>query len=614
MEQILMEYIVNATWQIPLLAAAAWVFIRLGRFGPQTQHCIWLAVLGLAVGLPFLGVRADLPQAALASCTSCNVKPIGLARGESTAPVFVDRNSDTGASRWLEEFTELRRPTLRLSESATEWLAGLYLATFLFGLFRIVSAWYEARRLVNDSCATELQPRWKTMFEDSGRRLGAKLPQLRKSGEVHSPVVVGVLNPVLLLPENFDDHFENEIQAALYHELAHVRRHDYLGNMICRIAALPIVWHPVTYAVQQRIRRTREMVCDQLAAREMQSRIGYAKCLLTMAQRTLGQRDLANSAQAMGLFGDNMLEERIMRLMKGKGTMTVRMKLARVASGATAMILATAMAASFHVTPTLAQTTGKAVTVPASPTPPAPPAPDTSVAPAAPVVPVTPAAPDEALVPVAPMAPVPAEAKPSRKNKKVVQPHPKKVKDESVIDVDEAHVLTAAQQARLREEMDAMNAQIAAATKHLDSPEFQRQMADLAKQQTELKNLDLAKIQREIDNETVKLNSPEFQRQMENFQKQLASDDIQRRMAEASTKLKAAEAQAQQQVNLKALDMSKIQQQIDAATAKINSREFQRQMENLQKQLAGGELQRRMEQAAKAMKDAESQMGQVQTK
>ena len=127
---------------------------------------------------------------------------------------------------------------------------------------------------------------------------------------------------------------------------------------------MPVAWHPLIYGVQQRIRRTREMVCDDIAAQAMQSEIGYAKCLLAMAGRTLRQHDFADAAQAIGLFGDNVLEERIMRLMQEKTTMTMQARLARIASGAIAMLLAILMAVSFHVTPTLAQTSGTTVTVP----------------------------------------------------------------------------------------------------------------------------------------------------------------------------------------------------------------------------------------------------------
>ena len=60
MEQILIDYLTNATWQIPLLAGGAWLFIRIGKFGPRTQHSVWLAVLALAVGLPLRGVRSGV--------------------------------------------------------------------------------------------------------------------------------------------------------------------------------------------------------------------------------------------------------------------------------------------------------------------------------------------------------------------------------------------------------------------------------------------------------------------------------------------------------------------------------------------------------------------------
>ena len=63
MEQNLVDYVTNATWQIPLLAGGAWLFIRIGKFGPRTQHSLWLVVLALAVGLPLRGVRADVPTA-----------------------------------------------------------------------------------------------------------------------------------------------------------------------------------------------------------------------------------------------------------------------------------------------------------------------------------------------------------------------------------------------------------------------------------------------------------------------------------------------------------------------------------------------------------------------
>jgi len=634
MEQILIDYLANATWQIPLLAGGAWLFIRIGKFGPRTQHCIWLTVLALAVGLPLRGVRTELPPGTQTTCTDCSIDASPIAGREVLPRAAIVTQFVVADPRLSKEFFTLPRPTLRLSPVATDWLVGIYFATLLFGFYRILASLRRARQLVVDADPTTLSPQWNAIFQDSGRRLNARLPQLRKSADVRSPVIVGVMHPVLLLPEDFDNHSRNEVQAALFHELAHVRRHDYLGNLLCQLVALPVAWHPLTCGVQQRIRRTREMICDDIAARAMQSEIGYAKCLLAMAGRTLRQHDLADAAQAMGLFGDNVLEERIMRLMQEKSAMKMQSKLARIAIGATAMIIAVAMTVSFHVTPTLAQTRGTAVTVPtpppsepdtsvapatpappapemsALPQPPAPPASDTMEAPAVPPSPNASATP---VAPIPPVAPAPAEAKSSPRKKKVVRHHPKKVNDKSfVIGGNGEHALTAEQQAQLQKDMTAMNAQIAEATRDLNSPEFRRQMAEIAKQRADLERLDFAHMQRQIDAATAKINNPEFKQQIENLQKQLENGAMQRSMEEARKQMKVAEQR--QEKAIQKLDLSKVQEQIDAATAKINSPEFKQQIENLQKQIESGTMQRSMEEASKQLKAAEDQMRQSQTK
>ena len=167
-------------------------------------------------------------------------------------------------------------------------------------------------------------------------------------------MVVGGRAPVLLLPEGFARHTENEIRAALCHELAHIQRRDYLVNVVCQVAALPLAWHPVVDWVQQRIHMTREMVCDAMAAQEMKSHLGYAKCLLALAHSMLGGRGMAAQAQFLGLFGNHTLEERVMRLMDTT-TMSVRAKTARVVSGAAMMIASGVIAGMFHLTPTMAQ-------------------------------------------------------------------------------------------------------------------------------------------------------------------------------------------------------------------------------------------------------------------
>jgi beta-lactamase regulating signal transducer with metallopeptidase domain len=351
MERALIEYVINALWQVPLLAGGAWLLLRMGRPSPLIQHYIWLTVLGLAVLLPvrgmgFAGVSATPQTGAVIEASHPEVLT-RLAQND-----LQQRSNQWAAFGPL--FAE-RTGNLHLSTRTAHWLLRLYVATIVIGLFRITRAWLAARTLVKNTQEICLVDRDRGVLEDYSRRLGIKPPQLRESTEVSSPMIVGARTPVLLLPEGFARHTENEIRAALCHELAHIQRQDYLLNVACQVAALPLAWHPAVDWVQQRIHMTREMVCDAMAAQEMKSHLGYAKCLLALAHSMLGKRNIAAEPHFMGLFGNHTLEERVMRLMD-TSTMSVRAKAARVSSGAAMMIATGVIAGMFHVTPTMAQT------------------------------------------------------------------------------------------------------------------------------------------------------------------------------------------------------------------------------------------------------------------
>ena len=262
--------------------------------------------------------------------------------------------------RWREKTTAKgmwRLPSrvqrVRLSATVTHWVTGVYVGSVLLGLLRVLKAWRSARGLVEVSREVALCSAAETVLRDFGRSFDVSLPEVRECAAVTSPMVVGAVSPVVLLPEGFAGHAQDEVRAALLHELAHVKRRDYLTNGVCQVVALPVNWHPVAHVVQQRIRRTREMACDEMAAREMKSELGYARCLVTMARRMLSG-GLAERPEFVGLFSNNVLEERVMRLMESKTALSARAKLVRLVSGATAMATATLMAGSFHVVPTMA--------------------------------------------------------------------------------------------------------------------------------------------------------------------------------------------------------------------------------------------------------------------
>ena len=655
MERAVVEYIANALWQVPLLAGGAWLFLCAARPGPRTQYGVWLGVLGLAVLLPMhrMGAAGVVAMQSRNVDVNSVVSPVVLpviglpqvlASGEGS--VVKVKKEAVRRSWWP---ISLRVHSVCLAARAVDWLVGAYAAAVLFGVFRIARAMRGARLLVARSRETTLCEREMAYLESYGERLRVRLPELRESSAIASPMIVGLVAPVLLLPEGFGQHTEEEVRAALCHELAHVKRRDYLVNLMCQVVALPVCWHPVTYGVQRRIRRTREMVCDAMAAREMQSEIGYARCLLAMARSMLGGASVVEQVEGLGLFGNNILEERVMRLMETKMVMSARAKVVRAASGATMMIAATAMAAMFHVIPTMAQQNTETVaqSVPgtlhrapiasgvSSPDI-APVAPDAALAPIAPVAPI---APKGALAPMAPfalariaplapMAPfvpagqsVPAPA-PAPAPAAAPAPAPddsgyaagqegisvfseKDAEGKPFVRVNgECRELTPEERRHLDEEMAKAQKQIAEATAKINSPEFKKQIADAQKQATEA---------------ATKLNSPEFKRQMEEAQQQALKarelinsdqfkkqmDEMQKQVAEATAKLNGPEFKQQ---------MEDWQKQVADASARMNSPEFKKQMADIQQKFQSGEMERQMKEAMERLKAAQDSMKDSQKK
>ncbi len=497
MERALIEYVINALWQVPLLAGGAWLLLRIVRPSPLIQHHLWLTVLGLAVLLPVHGMDFRRVPA-----TQHTGRVIEASHEEVLSPPAQNElPRRRGQSSVFGPLFAARTGNLRLTTRTAHWLLRLYVATIVIGMFRITRAWLGARTLVQNSQETCLDDRDRTVLEDYSHRLGIKPPQLRESGEVSSPMIVGGRAPVLLLPEGFARHTENEIRAALCHELAHIQRRDYLLNVACQVAALPLAWHPAVDWVQQRIHMTREMVCDAMAAQEMKSHLGYAKCLLALAHSMLGGRGMAAQEQFLGLFGNHTLEERVMRLMDTT-TMSVRAKATRVVSGAAMMIATGVIAGMFHVTPTMAQAN---VLPQATQNPPA-----------------------EAQAPVpepkasSPSAAVHGDSTPAAPKKRTYvhrnggdgEGRESALTEQQLIDKDVQHlrrqmaeVGPKANSPEFKQQMDDLRRQMAEVEPKVNSPEFEQQMDDLRRQMAEV---------------GPKINSPEFKQQMDDLRNRLA--------------------------------------------------------------------------------------------
>src|SRR5690606_23808768 len=103
---------------------------------------------------------------------------------------------------------------------------------------------------------------------------------LLQSSAVSVPTVMGWLKPTVLLPVGaLTGLTPLQIEAILAHELAHVRRHDYLVNLLQTLVETLLFYHPAVWWISRRIRIEREHCCDDLAVSLCGDPVMYARAL-----------------------------------------------------------------------------------------------------------------------------------------------------------------------------------------------------------------------------------------------------------------------------------------------------------------------------------------------
>jgi beta-lactamase regulating signal transducer with metallopeptidase domain len=165
-------------------------------------------------------------------------------------------------------------------ERALPWLVMTWFSGVLVLLIRLVRGTLFAAHLRSREICPAPHP-WCEVFQNIAVRLRVVRPvRLVISSVVDVPVVMGWLRPMVLVPAAALTRMPPEhIQALLAHELAHIRRHDYLVNVLQRVVEAVLFYHPAVWWVSNHIRRERELCCDDLAVAASGDALSYAHAL-----------------------------------------------------------------------------------------------------------------------------------------------------------------------------------------------------------------------------------------------------------------------------------------------------------------------------------------------
>jgi TonB family protein len=327
LNQLVLTFLLNAGWQIALIAAvAAAGAMLLRRAAAHYRHLLWVLALLIAVALPVLTV------AQLAGWSFSFSSP---ARPETRTLAAVPTVNGAVRSPELEALelavpAQTPGPFLQIGGVTAAVLLALYFIFLMYRGARLIKAWRRTRAITASAHAIAPGGELQAIIERCQRAIGVTRLQVLGSPIVPVPMTVGYRHPLIILPDELLRQADADVlTSAIGHELAHVWRRDYLLNLIYELLYLPISFHPAAALVRRRINQTRELVCDELVTEKLLAAEVYAHSLVRLAGAAVPfGRD---TTLTVGITDADILEVRIMSLLRRPKLSTPRKKLLLIA-------------------------------------------------------------------------------------------------------------------------------------------------------------------------------------------------------------------------------------------------------------------------------------------
>ena len=314
-------------WQgaaVGVLTAIALMALR--RSAADVRYVVASIGLALMLTLPTVSgvqkvqaLRASEDAAIDAAIAASNLTARAEGRSRELGPVSpatrgtpdtgtFDRALNTPGGGLVRLMQSVRRVEPLLPTLILVWIVGVTMLSL-----RLLTGWIWIQRLRThgvSAAAIECQ----RMSTRLARRLHiSRAITLLESTLVEVPTVIGWLKPVVLLPASALAALSpQQLEAILAHELAHIRRHDYLVNLLQTLVETLLFYHPAVWWLSRRIRIERENCCDDLAVSLCGDPVAYANALADL--ESLRSETTPTHHIALAATGGSLLH-RVRRLL-----------------------------------------------------------------------------------------------------------------------------------------------------------------------------------------------------------------------------------------------------------------------------------------------------------
>ncbi|MCK4881243.1 MAG: M56 family metallopeptidase, partial [Bacteroidales bacterium] len=161
----------------------------------------------------------------------------------------------------------------------------LYIAGALAMLFRSAASLGYVRRMRNSGA--RIGPEWQDRFSRISLSMGIRRPvDLLESARIKGPLLVGFLKPAVIVPAGMITNLPvSQIETILMHELYHLKRRDYLVNIMQLFIEGVLFYHPAVWIISGIVRNEREHCCDDGVIHKTDNPVNYAKALIHIAEQ-----------------------------------------------------------------------------------------------------------------------------------------------------------------------------------------------------------------------------------------------------------------------------------------------------------------------------------------
>jgi beta-lactamase regulating signal transducer with metallopeptidase domain len=305
--------LIHSIWQVGFLAVVvALIMSRIEVKKAAVRYAVFMSALLLA---PILSVITFVRLYSGIEATSVASTSLGAENPYLTEALTNVSGSLVDVGTWEMVMNVLRPGPENLQYLVIVWFAGVLMLSvrFMGGVWAINRLRGSASKNISDD--------WKQRLAGLSDSLGIRrIVQMAESARVTVPMTAGWLKPIILLPIGMLSNMPPaHVEMILLHELSHIRRHDYLMNVIQGLVEIMFFFHPAIWWLSDGVRTEREHCCDDRVLSLKGDPLAYAKALHAAAA-AVKPRGIAKGSllpkTGLALTGENgELLERIHRIL-----------------------------------------------------------------------------------------------------------------------------------------------------------------------------------------------------------------------------------------------------------------------------------------------------------